>query len=1029
MAKLPDKFALGQLPDAAPRGRPPDIPIGALSAIGEAGAAYAEAGRKVGAGIAAIGDGLETAGKKWENENDQLEMARARSHFLTGNIELSDNVTKDPDYTTAGARYDEGTRKLGEEAAGMISNPRKREMFQLSTTDDVARTRIRVAEQAKKKESDAVLADAEQRINYNLEVIQRTTDPTDRMKIIQSTQDMIDGLKQRGILDERSAAATRQKWLEGLGTAWLSGMSPEQREEALRPYVTAPGDQSRAAAKNPRAAAAGGASDAPAARDYGGLTLPYEVPGIAKGMMVDQIKKAGVWDDLPKPLQERIEKEATSWSPLKVTKADLDAVPDKAWKKVAPMLGLPEPKEAAKEAIKTSSPVEIAKRFEGANVREHRGVIAEFIEKSAGKKVDPAQTAWCAAFVNAVLGESGRTGTDSLMARSFLKYGKESKQPTEGDIVVLTRGNPNGPYGHVGFYAGRDEDGNVKVLGGNQGGGVNVRSFPESQVLGFRKPPEAGAPGIPGMGGSPELVRTGTPADFISPGNRAKLYEGAQQEVLQRRTAASVNRGDEIERVIIDAGAGKGTLPAREVIENDPLTTPAKKNELLKKYDSAAGDVVTYQRVLTKFKDPAGGSFNPYDKDEKTGVDKIYKALGGENADPNMRQAALSAVVERTGIVPESAAMGLRGGLVSQSPVEVQATLQTLTRLLSRNPNVFVGVAGKEDFENAVIGFQHDVSARGMTVEAAAEKFSREQTSAYKHDVKVRIKGEDVDKLIKEKLSPNDLENAFDDAWFSRDPTVAFSHAARLRMFSTYAELTKDRYLEGNGDINVAKKQAAAELKKVWGVTQVNGSKVVMPYPPERSPGFAELPNASELIAKDAIQTIKDETGKTVERSQIRLDRMPDGSTEAAFKTGQPTPYMISYTDANGVLHILNPGRGRAFVPDGKAARAAVQEERRVGLEAARADEDRMRANPLSPQSIRKAIGLGAAAEPAAEPAAPPASAPEDTITGRSDERAGAREGLISGDVVAPRRRGGRLDLPAKSKMKPGSLVLPDADR
>ncbi len=977
--KLPDYRALGGPPQVEGSRRIPSYsPEGFVA--------------DTGAGLRQLGDALSAVGQQKQGEEDQLEMARARSHFLTGNIDLTDKVAKDPDYASAGSRYDEGVRSLGQEAAGMIANPRKREMFQLSIADDVARGRVNIEKQSQQQAKIAAVADAEQRITYNLEMIGKATDPEDRTRIVQSTNEMIDGLRQRRYIDDQEAGKLKRDWVEKLGIAYLSGLPPEQREEALRPYVTAPQEQSRAAAKNPRAAAA---EAAPAPRDYGGLTLPYEVPGIAKGMMVDQIKKAGVWDDLPKPLQERITREAATWSPLKVTKEDLDSVPDKAWRKVAPMLGLPEPKEAAKEAVtKGSSPVEIAKRFEGLNEREHRSIISEFIEKSAGKKVDPAQTAWCAAFVNAVLGASGREGTGSLMARSFLKYGKETTEPTEGDIVVLTRGDPNGPYGHVGFYAGRDENGNVKVLAGNQGNAVSTRSFPESQVLGFRKPPEAGAPGIPGMGASVELVRTGTPADFISQDKRVKLYEAAQAEVYQRRTAASVNRGDEFERAIIDAGAGKGSLPPREAIENDPLTTPAKKNELLRKYDSAAGDVAAFQRALTKFKDPSGGSFNAYDKEEKSAVDKVYQALGGASQDASVRQVALTAVVDRTGLVPESAATALRGGLISQSPIEVQNSLQTLTRLYARNPNVFVGVSGKEDFENAVIGFQHDVNQRGMTLEAAAQKFAKEQTSEYKADVKARIKNEDIDKLIKDNVKIGDLEGAFDQIpWIPfTDPNVAFSHADRLRMFSTYAEIAKDRYLEGNGDINVAKKQAAAEVKKTWGVTQVNGSKVVVPYPPERSPGFADLPNASEVIAKDAIQTVKDETGKTIERSQLRIDRMPDGSTEQAFKSGKPTPYLISYTDQNGVLHILNPGRGRAFVPDATAARAAVTEERRTSFESAR-------------ESI--------------VPAVPPEQAA--AATARNQEKAAGRQRLIDEGVITP---GIPLE-PGKGKMRPGGVTVP----
>ncbi len=62
--------------------------------------------------------------------------------------------------------------------------------------------------------------------------------------------------------------------------------------------------------------------------------------------------------------------------------------------------------------------------------------------------------------------------------------------PQQGDIVVLRRGK-NSAQGHVGFFEGFDQRGNVKVLGGNQSDGVNTKSFNRNDVLGFRRAPNA----------------------------------------------------------------------------------------------------------------------------------------------------------------------------------------------------------------------------------------------------------------------------------------------------------------------------------------------------------------------------------------------------------------------------------------------------------------------------------------------------------------------------------------------------------
>ena len=133
-----------------------------------------------------------------------------------------------------------------------------------------------------------------------------------------------------------------------------------------------------------------------------------------------------------------------------------------------------------------TTPIGVASKFVGVNEKQHKDIISRFIRNTAGININPAETAWCAAFVNGVLGATGQTGTGRLNARSFLKWGRPTDTPREGDIVVLTRGNPNSWTGHVGFYAGRGKNGRIKILGGNQNNSVSIKEFPESQVLGYR---------------------------------------------------------------------------------------------------------------------------------------------------------------------------------------------------------------------------------------------------------------------------------------------------------------------------------------------------------------------------------------------------------------------------------------------------------------------------------------------------------------------------------------------------------------
>lgn len=100
---------------------------------------------------------------------------------------------------------------------------------------------------------------------------------------------------------------------------------------------------------------------------------------------------------------------------------------------------------------------------------------------------------WCAAFVGAVLAECGLVPSGSLMARSYLTWGRKiaPQDALPGDVVVLSRGTP--PAGHVGFFVAFD-GARVILRGGNQGDAVSDAGFPAASILGIRRAdPVAGA--------------------------------------------------------------------------------------------------------------------------------------------------------------------------------------------------------------------------------------------------------------------------------------------------------------------------------------------------------------------------------------------------------------------------------------------------------------------------------------------------------------------------------------------------------
>lgn len=218
--------------------------------------------------------------------------------------------------------------------------------------------------------------------------------------------------------------------------------------------------------------------------------------------------------------------------------------------------------------LQSGKPMDVAKQYLGMDENQHTETLAAFFKKAGGQDLDPSDTAWCAAFVNAALGSSGQKGTGTLVARDFLKIGTATDKPSDGDIVVFSRGDPNGWQGHVGFYAGRDKSGNILVLGGNQGNKVSIAAYPASRVLGFRKPPESGTvlPGItttPHAGtkltsvDSPELAAAGAFEAMAATKDRtiAEAYAGDENTALRQEFAGYFGGEDKLTSIKLSDGA------------------------------------------------------------------------------------------------------------------------------------------------------------------------------------------------------------------------------------------------------------------------------------------------------------------------------------------------------------------------------------------------------------------------------------------------------------------------------------------
>jgi uncharacterized protein (TIGR02594 family) len=150
-----------------------------------------------------------------------------------------------------------------------------------------------------------------------------------------------------------------------------------------------------------------------------------------------------------------------------------------------------------------SAVVDRAMKMEGLHEVRDREVLKKYL-RGGGAAIDPAQTPWCAAFVNTALAEGGMKGTGSFVATSFMNWGelKQASDTQRGDVLVESRGlSPGQTGGHVGLATGnfkRDSQGrvtHVEMYGGNQKDAANRKWVPANQVMVRRALEKNYAPG------------------------------------------------------------------------------------------------------------------------------------------------------------------------------------------------------------------------------------------------------------------------------------------------------------------------------------------------------------------------------------------------------------------------------------------------------------------------------------------------------------------------------------------------------
>ncbi len=164
----------------------------------------------------------------------------------------------------------------------------------------------------------------------------------------------------------------------------------------------------------------------------------------------------------------------------------------------------------------------------------HEAKILQFFAEAGHPGIKDDETAWCAAFVGAMLRRGGYSSSGALNARSYLNYGAPLTIPRVGCIAVFRRGT-SGWEGHVAFFL-REVGDSIEVLGGNQSNSVSITRMSKASLLGYRWPSVTSAPAARP---APPVVTPAKPA--VSTGTKAAT--AGATVVVGSAGAAAANAG------------------------------------------------------------------------------------------------------------------------------------------------------------------------------------------------------------------------------------------------------------------------------------------------------------------------------------------------------------------------------------------------------------------------------------------------------------------------------------------------------
>ncbi|MFK4060726.1 phage tail tip lysozyme [Brucella anthropi] len=453
----------------------------------------------------------------------------------------------------------------------------------------------------------------------------------------------------------------------------------------------------------------------------------------------------------------------------------------------------------------------------------------------------------------------------------------------------------------------------------------------------------------------------------MSPEQREAVYETADRVTLQRDTQLNAQLKAEQDSIrdnyALRIATNDPTLTTQDIL-GDTRIDDGMKASLINSYDSAMKGAIAAAQAVSEF---ANGTLrvDPYSTDGKNKVDAIGDAIS-KNVAPDQQQSAYEALVQQSGTVPQPVVNRIRAGAESQNANEVLPALQSAARFSQVNPAALGRTTGGDAVQRKVDDFNYYVNTLNLPAEDAARRIA-EQNDPNK--VRDRKALEPAAKEFRKSLESANLGTLFDESWLPfNTPRVGFTEGQTAGIAADYLAIAEEQFFATGGNAELAKSRAEKEMKRLYGVSDIGGSKTVMKYPPERywpaMPGESDpYGYAKDQLVNDLAEAfpddptlnprknegggftgevngrtipIRDQSGLAEYRNLVRDDVLSrvilvaTPETGAEVKSNQLPGYTVLYKDAAGNLQTLY---GKQWRPDATVVgkTATQQQQDRLG--------------------------------------------------------------------------------------------------